>query len=31
MGTMAGTGRIIGDIVGPIGDQSDWEAAKEWN
>ena len=29
LGTMAGTGRIIGDIVGPIGDESDWEAAKE--
>jgi hypothetical protein len=24
LGTMAGTGRIIGDIVGPIGDESDW-------
>ena len=23
---MAGTGRIIGDIVGPIGDESDWSA-----
>jgi prevent-host-death family protein len=22
-----GGGRIIGDIVGPIGDESDWEAA----
>jgi len=29
LGTMAGTGRIIGDIVGPIGDESDWEVAKE--
>ena len=29
LGTMAGTDRIIGDIVGPIGDESDWEAAKE--
>jgi hypothetical protein len=29
LGTMAGTGRIIGDIVGPIGDESDWDAAKE--
>jgi hypothetical protein len=28
-GTLAGSGRIIGDIVGPIGDESDWEAAKE--
>jgi antitoxin (DNA-binding transcriptional repressor) of toxin-antitoxin stability system len=29
LGTMAGTGRIIGDIVGPIGDESDWDVAKE--
>jgi prevent-host-death family protein len=29
LGTMAGSGRIIGDIVDPIGDESDWEAAKE--
>ena len=29
LGTMSGSGRIIGDIVGPIGDESDWEAAKE--
>jgi prevent-host-death family protein len=29
LGTMADTGRIIGDIVGPIGDESDWEAAKD--
>lgn len=28
-GTMVGTGRIVGDIVGPIGDESDWEAAKD--
>ena len=28
LGTMAGTGRVIGDIVGPISDESDWEAAK---
>jgi prevent-host-death family protein len=26
LGTLGG-GRIIGDIVGPIGDESDWEAA----
>jgi prevent-host-death family protein len=29
LGTMSGSGRIIGDIVGPIGDESDWDAAKE--
>jgi antitoxin (DNA-binding transcriptional repressor) of toxin-antitoxin stability system len=23
------TGAILGDIVGPIGDESDWEAAQE--
>lgn len=28
-GTMAGTMKIVGDIVGPIGDQADWEAAHE--
>src|SRR5216683_4607345 len=28
LGTMAGSGRILGDIVGPIGDESDWEAAR---
>jgi hypothetical protein len=26
---MAGSGRILGDIVGPIGDESDWEAARD--
>jgi antitoxin (DNA-binding transcriptional repressor) of toxin-antitoxin stability system len=25
----AGTMQILGDIVGPIGDESDWEAARE--
>jgi hypothetical protein len=24
-----GTGIILGDIVGPIGDESDWEAAQD--
>ena len=24
-----GSGRILGDIVGPIGDISDWEAAQD--
>jgi prevent-host-death family protein len=28
-GTMAGTAEILGDIVGPIGDISDWEAARD--
>ena len=28
-GTMVGSGRITGDIVGPIGDESDWEAGKD--
>ncbi len=28
LGCMAGTARIIGDIVGPTGDESDWEAAR---
>lgn len=27
LGTLGG-GRIFGDIVGPIGDESDWEAAR---
>ena len=29
LGTMIGTMEIVGDIVGPIGDESDWEAAGE--
>jgi prevent-host-death family protein len=29
LGTMAGSGRVIGDIVGAIGDESDWESAQE--
>ena len=28
-GTMIGTAQILGDIVGPISDVSDWEAAGE--
>jgi prevent-host-death family protein len=28
LGCMRGTGRIVGDIVGPISDDSDWEAAR---
>jgi prevent-host-death family protein len=31
LGTMVGSGRILGDIVGPIGDESDWEAARDPN
>jgi prevent-host-death family protein len=27
LGCMAGTGRIVGDIVGPTGSESDWEAS----
>jgi len=26
---MIGTMKITGDIVGPVGDESDWEAAEE--
>ena len=26
LGCMEGTGRIVGDIVGPTGDWNDWEA-----
>ena len=26
VGSMAGTGRIVGDIVSPAGDEKDWEA-----
>jgi antitoxin (DNA-binding transcriptional repressor) of toxin-antitoxin stability system len=29
LGGGAGTMEILGDIVGPIGDESDWEAAQE--
>jgi hypothetical protein len=29
MGGGIGTVKILGDIVGPIGDESDWEAAQE--
>lgn len=28
-GHRTASGRILGDIVGPIGDESDWEAAAE--
>jgi len=31
LGTMVGSGRILGDIVGPIGEESDWEAARDPN
>jgi prevent-host-death family protein len=31
LGGGAGTAVILGDIVGPIGDESDWEAAQEPN
>jgi prevent-host-death family protein len=29
LGCMVGTGRIVGDIVGPTGSLSDWNAAVE--
>jgi hypothetical protein len=29
LGTGIGSGKILGDIVGPIGDESDWDAARE--
>ena len=28
LGCMEGTARIVGDIVGPTGDESDWEAGR---
>lgn len=28
IGSLAGTARIIGDIVSPSGDESDWEAGR---
>lgn len=28
-GSMEGTAEILGDIVAPSGDESDWEAARE--
>ncbi|HEY7838178.1 MAG TPA: type II toxin-antitoxin system prevent-host-death family antitoxin [Terriglobales bacterium] len=28
LGRMAGTGRIIGDIISPAADEADWEALK---
>ena len=28
LGAMAGTGKILGDIVAPAGRKSDWEAAR---
>jgi prevent-host-death family protein len=28
LGCMVGTGEILGDIVGPISDESEWEAAR---
>lgn len=29
LGCMVGTGRIIGDIVGPTGSLQDWEAGRD--
>ena len=28
IGSMAGTARIMGDIVSPVGEESDWEAGR---
>ncbi len=28
LGCMRGTGRILGDIVSPVSDENDWEAAR---
>ncbi len=28
LGCMVGTGRIVGDIVGPVGTKDDWEAGR---
>jgi len=28
LGTMVGTGKILGDIVGPTGSWDDWEASR---
>ena len=29
LGCMVGTGRIVGDIVGPISDENEWDATRE--
>jgi prevent-host-death family protein len=29
IGSMRGTGKILGDIVSPVMDDSDWEAAQD--
>jgi prevent-host-death family protein len=29
LGCMAGTGEILGDIVGPISPESEWDATRE--
>ena len=31
VGTLGESIEIQGDIVGPIGDESDWEATRSWN
>ena len=28
MGSLAGTGGIVGDIIGPAGDENDWEVLR---
>jgi prevent-host-death family protein len=29
LGSMAGTGKVIGDIVSPASDESDWEVLRD--
>ena len=29
IGSMKGTGKILGDIVSPVSDESEWEAAQD--
>ena len=29
LGTLAGRGRIVGDVVGPVVDEHEWEAGRE--
>ncbi len=28
LGSMEGTGRIVGDIISPVADEQDWEASR---
>jgi len=29
LGSLAGTGRIVGDIIGPASDEGDWEVLRQ--